>query len=253
MSDEKKRTAAVVLAGGSGTRMGNSTPKQYIDIGGYPLIYYSLKAFSDSFVDEIVLVCKEGEEDYCSSEIVERYGFSKVKIVVPGGDERYHSVYNGLKALRCVAEGDMRETCEIVFIHDGARPFITDEILTRAYESADKNTAAIVAVPSKDTVKIADQDGFTLETTQRDSVWLAQTPQVFDFYRIYDAYSRLMENEEQIMEDGIVVTDDAMVLELFTDTKVKLVMGDYRNIKITTADDLAFARYFVDMQRGQED
>ena len=109
MSDEMKRTAAVILAGGSGTRMGETTPKQYLDLGGYPLIYYSLKAFSESFVDEIVLVCKEGEEDYCSSEIVERYGFSKVKSIATGGAERFHSVYNGLKALRCMDEGEGKE------------------------------------------------------------------------------------------------------------------------------------------------
>ncbi len=245
MSDEKKRTAAIVLAGGSGTRMGGPTPKQYVQIGEYPLIYYSLKTLSDSFVDEIVLVCKEGEEDYCSAEIVERYGFSKVKSIVAGGEERYHSVYNGLKALRCVAEGDGRETCEIVFIHDGARPFLTQEILTRAYESAVRDHAAIVAVPAKDTIKMSDPDGYTQETMQRNMMWMAQTPQVFDFYMIYDAYSRLMESEEQLEEDGIVVTDDAMVLELFTEIKVKLVMGDYRNIKVTTTDDLQIARLFA--------
>ena len=245
MSDEMKRTAAVILAGGSGTRMGETTPKQYLDLGGYPLIYYSLKAFSESFVDEIVLVCKEGEEDYCSSEIVERYGFSKVKSIATGGAERFHSVYNGLKALRCMDEGEGRDVCDIVFIHDGARPFVTEEILRRAYSSALENKAAIVAVPAKDTVKMADTDGYACRTIQRDHVWQAQTPQVFDFYNIYDAYGHLMELVEENPEEGIAVTDDAMVLEMFSDIRVKLVMGDYRNIKITTADDLYLARCFV--------
>lgn len=243
MSKEKK-TAAVVLAGGRGTRMGSDTPKQYLDISGYPLIYYSLKAFSDSFVDEIVLVCSEGDEDYCTEEIVEKYGFSKVKSIVSGGRERYHSVYNGLKVLRCVAEGDMRDPCDIVFIHDGARPFVTADIIGRSYDVAVREGAAAVAVPAKDTVKMADTDGYIVETMRRDLVWMAQTPQVFDFYSIYDAYSRLIESESEILERGILITDDAMVLELFSEKKVKLVPGDYRNIKVTTPDDLEFARNY---------
>lgn len=244
--EERKKTAAVILAGGKGTRLRSSVPKQYIEIGGYPLIYYSIKAFSDSFVDEMILVCGEGEEEYCSSEIVEKYGFSKVKGIVAGGSERYHSVYNGLKALRCIAEGDMRDPCEIVFIHDGARPFVTEELLTRAYETAVKDHAAVVAVPAKDTIKVADPDGYSIETMPRDLIWLAQTPQVFDFYAIYEAYSRLIGSEEKVLEDGITVTDDAMVLEMFSDTRVRLVPGDYRNIKITTADDLVIAGCFID-------
>ena len=104
----EKKTAAIVLAGGRGTRMRADVPKQYMEVEGYPLIWYSLKAFEESFVDEVVLVCPDGDEESCSRDIVEKYGFSKVKGVVSGGLERYHSVYNGLKALRCIAEGDMR-------------------------------------------------------------------------------------------------------------------------------------------------
>ncbi len=233
-----RKTVAIILAAGKGTRMGGDTFKQYMQIGSYPMIYYSLKAFSDSFVDEIVLVCGEGEEDYCSQEIVERYGFSKVKNIVTGGEERYHSVYNGLRALRCMAEGDGAEPCDIVFIHDGARPLITEEILMRAYESVCEDHAVVVAVPAKDTIKLSDADGFCEETVRRDRAWLMQTPQVFDFYEIYDAYGKLMESEEEIVKKGIPVTDDAMVLELFSDRKVRFVMGDYRNIKITTPEDL---------------
>lgn len=241
----KKRTAAIVLAGGRGERMGTGIPKQYMMIGDYPLIYYSLKAFSDSFVDEIVLVCSEGDEDYCTNEIVERYGFSKVKTITAGGRERYHSVYNGLKALRCVAEGDMREPCDIVFIHDGARPFITEDILSRTYDAVESDHAAIVAMPAKDTVKMSDTDGFITETVRRDLVWLAQTPQAFEFYEIYDCYSKLMESESSLAERGILITDDAMVLELFSDTRVKIVPGSDRNLKVTTPEDLAFATKMV--------
>ena len=244
-----KKTAAVVLAGGRGTRMGTLTPKQYIEIGGHPLIYYSLKAFQDSFVDEIVLVCTEEDREFCASSIVEKYGFTKVKSVVAGGAERYNSVYNGLNALMCIAEGAKCEPCDIVFIHDGARPFIGEELLTRAYDIACKNHAAVVAVPVKDTVKISDESGFAKETIPRDSVWLMQTPQVFDFREIYDAYSKLIGSEADLAKKGITVTDDAMVLELFSERKVKLVMGDYRNIKVTTPEDLIIAKSYLEEKR----
>lgn len=248
----KKKTAAVILAGGRGTRMGSNTPKQYLEIGGYPLIYYSLKAFSDSFIDEIVLVCNEGERDFCTSDIVEKYGFNKVKSVVAGGNERYHSVYNGLTALRCIAEGEGSDPCDIVFIHDGARPFVTEDIIRRAYDCAVENRNAIVAVPAKDTVKLADPDGFATETMRRDLVWQVQTPQTFDFYDVYEAYSKLIRSESEILERGVLITDDAMVLELFSDTRVKLVMGDYRNIKVTTPEDMVLARCYLDLGKGEK-
>lgn len=241
----RKKTAAIILAAGKGTRIGTQTPKQFMDIGGHPLIWYSLKAFSDSFVDEIILVCAEKDREYCASEIVEKYGFSKVRSIIAGGQERYHSVYNGLTALRCIAEGDNREPCEIVFIHDGARPFVTGEIIERAYSSAVEDRAAVIAVPAKDTVKLADPDAFAIETVRRDLVWQVQTPQTFDFYEIYEAYSKLIERESKLKEEGVLITDDAMVLELFSERRVRLVMGDYRNIKVTTPDDIELAKYFL--------
>ncbi|MCR5688538.1 MAG: 2-C-methyl-D-erythritol 4-phosphate cytidylyltransferase [Lachnospiraceae bacterium] len=241
-----KRTAAVVLAGGSGKRMGGGIPKQYMDLAGRPLICHSLKAFEDSFVDDIVLVCGEDDRQYCSSEIVEKYGFSKVRCIASAGRERYHSVYNGMKALVCMWEGASAEPCDIVFIHDGARPFVNEEIIGRTFEAAVGFGAAAAAVPAKDTIKLANAAGFAVETVPRDIAWQMQTPQTFDFRRIYEAYSRLIESEEDIMKKGINVTDDTMVFELFSGRKVRLVMGDYRNIKITTPDDMAIARYITE-------
>lgn len=234
----KKKTAAIVLAGGRGTRTGRNVPKQYINVGGYPLLYYSLKTISDSFIDEIILVCGEADRDHCMNDIVEKYHFTKVKSVVVGGRERYHSVYNGLTTLRCIAEGDSTDPCGIVFIHDGARPFVSEQILTRAYEAAEEFGAAVVAMPARDTVKLADDNGFAIETLDRNSLWLMQTPQAFDFYDIYDAYSKLIAREAEFLEKGVKVTDDAMVLELFSDKKIKLVEGDARNFKVTTEEDL---------------
>ncbi len=239
------KTSAIILAGGKGTRIGGDTPKQYLNIGGYPLIYYSLKAFSDSPVDEIILVCGKGDADYCSSEIVDKYGFNKVRSIVTGGSERYHSVYNGLEAIRRISGEDNGVPCDYVFIHDGARPFVDDDIIMRAYNAAVEYGAAVVALPASDTVKVSDDNGFAAQTLPRSRVWLMQTPQVFDFDEIYDSYSRLAESEAELSDKGVVVTDDAMVLELFSDKKVRFVEGSRRNIKVTTPEDLELVNYYL--------
>ena len=242
----EKRTAAIVLAGGRGTRMGGDTPKQFMEVCGHPLIWYSLKTFEESFVDEVILVCAGGDVEYCTTEIVEKYGFSKVKSIVCGGRERYHSVYNGIKALRCVDEGDMRDPADIVMIHDGARPLVSQDVLRRVYDAAVADHAAVAAVPAKDTVKMADPEGFATETLRRDLVWLMQTPQAFDLYEVYEAYSKLIDSEDELISKGITVTDDAMVLELFSDRRVRFVEGDYRNIKVTTPEDLELVKYYIE-------
>ena len=231
------RTLAVVLSGGRGTRMGGDVPKQYMEVCGFPLIYYSLKAFQESFVDEIVLVCGQGDEEYCRKEIAEKYDFTKVRKVVAGGKERYNSVLNGLNAA---------EDFDYVFIHDGARPFITGDILRKALDETMEYGATVVAVPSKDTVKIADEDGFAKETPNRDSVWIMQTPQTFKFDEIRFAYRKLEAAESDIKKRGIAITDDAMVMELFGQRDIKFVMGSYRNIKITTPEDLIIAKAYIE-------
>ncbi len=233
---EKKKCAAVVLAGGKGKRMHTDTAKQYLLLSGKPILYYSLKVFEDSFIDEIVLVTGKGEIPYCRKELVEKYRLSKVTTVVEGGTERYHSVAAGLGALT---------DCDYVFIHDGARPFVSTEILMRAYEAVQRYGTAIAAVPAKDTVKIADKEGFVKETPDRSSVWIMQTPQVFSFPSIKKAYDILLAGEEELMDKKIQITDDAMVMETFCGCPVKLVEGSYRNIKITTPEDLSIAEAFM--------
>jgi len=233
----QKRMAAIVLAAGSGKRMGTNTPKQFLEIKGKPLLYYCLKKFEESFVDEIVLVCRKEDKDYILSELVNRYSFKKITSIVEGGRERYHSVAAGLEAV---------SDCDFVFIHDGARPFITNEIIEDAYNTVVENGSAITSVPSKDTVKLATEDGFIKSTPNRNSVYLMQTPQTFDFVAIRDCYRELIENEEEVLNAGIVVTDDAMVMEQFSDRKVRLSKGDYRNIKITTPEDLKVAEVYME-------
>ena len=227
------KTVAVVLAAGSGSRMKSDVKKQYLDIGGKPLIYYSLKAFEESPVDDIVRVVSRGDVEFVRSEIVEKFGFDKVKAIVEGGLYRYHSVRLGLMA----AEDDY----DYAFIHDGARPFLTKDIILRALDGARNYGACVVGMPVKDTIKICDEDGFAVSTPNRDRTWMIQTPQTFSFKLIKDLYMRLDREEEELIAKGVNITDDAMVVEYFTDRKVKLVEGSYNNIKITTPEDIPAA------------
>lgn len=233
----KTNTTAIVLAAGQGKRMNSNIQKQYLLINEKPVLYYSLKAFEDSFIDDVVLVVGKDEIEYCKNEIVENYGFKKVKSIVSGGKERYHSVAYGLQAINW--------SCDYVFVHDGARPFIDNEILARAYQTVKETQAAVVGMPVKDTIKISDEKGYVSQTPNRAYVWQTQTPQVFDKQIISDSYQKLLANEESMIEQGISITDDAMVVEHFTNIKVKLVEGSYKNIKITTPEDLDIAKIFL--------
>lgn len=228
---EKLNIAAIVLAGGRGKRMKSERPKQYLEIHGRPILFYSLKAFQESCVDTIVLVCGKGEVSYCKEQIVGRYGLDKVKFVVEGGAERYNSVFNGLQYVK---------DSDCVLIHDGARPFVTSEIIRDNINEVKHKKACVTAVPSKDTVKMSDESGRVAATLPRQNVWIIQTPQTFDTALIYKAYQEIMKQKD------IAVTDDAMVLEAALSVPVYFVMGDYRNIKITTPEDLKVAQLFAE-------
>lgn len=231
----KKKCAAIVLAAGQGKRMRAGVPKQYLPLNGKPVLYYSLKAFQESFVDEIILVTAEEEMEYCRTEIVERYGLNGKVSITAGGKERYHSVCHGIMAVN---------GCDYLFIHDGARPFLTLEILERAYRCVMEYDACVVGMQVKDTIRIAGEDKIAVSTPDRSCVWMMQTPQVFSFPLIKEAYRLLMKEEKSILERGIRITDDAMAVELMTGERVKLVEGSYENIKITTPEDLVTAEAF---------
>ena len=229
------KTTAIVLAAGQGKRMHSTVQKQFMILKGKPLLCYSLSCFQKSReIDEIILVTGEESIDFCKEDIVEKYGFSKVRTVVAGGRERYDSVYQGL--LAC-------QDCDYVFIHDGARPFVTEEILVRAKTAAAAHKAAVVGMPSKDTVKIADEDQMISQTPKRSLVWTIQTPQVFSYPLIRNAYEKA---RNQSMEN---ITDDAMVAELYGNIKIPLVEGSYENIKITTPEDLIVAESILEKRR----
>lgn len=232
-AEHKEKTAAIVLAGGRGRRMNSQVPKQYLPLGGKPVLFYSLKAFQDSFVDEIILVAEEGEEENCRRQILEPYGFTKVKTIAAGGAERYHSVANGIRKVS--------SDCSYIFIHDGARPFLDQKILKEALEQVRLHHACVAAMPVKDTIKIADENGFSLSTPRRDRVWLMQTPQVFEASLIRQAYEKLPCELQRLQEEGIQITDDAMVVETLMHHPVRFFRASYENMKITTPEDLLIA------------
>ena len=240
---EKKHCTAIVLSAGQGKRMGASVQKQYIELYEKPIIYYTLSVFQNSdIIDDIILVVGKGQLSYVREEIVRKYGFTKVDTIVEGGHERYASVWQGLK-VRKYDEHYQALQDGYVFIHDGARPFVDDEILRRAYETVSEHRACVAGMPSKDTIKLVDDEQFASNTPERKYVWAVQTPQVFEFSLVYEAYLRLMR------EECIQVTDDAMVVEQMLHMPVKLFEGSYENIKITTPEDLDIAKLFLSKNR----
>ena len=238
-------TAAIVVAAGSGKRMKLGGKKQFMDFRGKPLVYYPLAALEISPVQDVVLVTGKDDLTYCRTEIVDRYDLKKVRAIVPGGRERWNSVFEGLKKL---AEMGYEEN-SIVLIQDGARPFLSKEIIQRTIRDARIYGACVAAIPAKDTIKIADIAGFADRTPARSRCWQIQTPQAFSFGLIYGAYRQLMMTPEMQEE----ITDDAMVVEKASGKKVKLTRGSNFNIKITTRDDIPIADAIYEYQQNLED
>ena len=225
------RNTAIVLAAGQGKRMHSKIQKQFMELDGMPVLCYSLRCFQESpLIQDIILVTGEDALSYCKEEIVKKYGFTKVSNVIAGGKERYDSVYAGLCACK---------DCRYVLIHDGARPFITEEIIERGLEKVKETGACVVGMPSKDTIKLSDAEGYVKETPDRKCVWTIQTPQIFSYALIREAHDSIRK------KDMSKITDDAMVIEQETGVKVALAEGSYQNIKITTPEDLYIAEAFL--------
>lgn len=237
--NKAKKTVAIVLAGGKGTRMGGNVQKQYLQLQGKPLLVHALEAFECSQVDEIVIVAGNQDLEYVQKEIVETFHISKVRAVVAGGAERYHSVYEGLKAA---------DNCDIVLIHDGARPLVTNIIIDQAIKGAKEWQACVVGMPVKDTIKMIDDDQYSHNTPDRRFLWQVQTPQAFSYDLIMKAYHQMMADVK--FQEG--VTDDAMVVEQQMDKKIKLIEGSYENIKVTTPEDLIIAEAILRCRSNQE-
>lgn len=210
---------AVIVGAGHSKRMG--TDKIFLPLYGKPLLAWSVEACQNyTPITQIVIVLNENKIGFGQILVAER-GWTKVISVCLGGSQRQDSVREGLKKLK---------GCEWIIIHDGARPFLTTDLLEAGLEAAKATGAAAAAVPVKDTIKLSDKDGIVKETLQRSQLWTVQTPQIFKFDIINQAYKQTDQN----------VTDDASLVERFGG-QVKLYPGSYRNIKITTPEDLALA------------
>ncbi|MEG1458857.1 MAG: 2-C-methyl-D-erythritol 4-phosphate cytidylyltransferase [Acetivibrio sp.] len=220
------KTTAIILSGGKGKRMETNIPKQYLELDGKPILYYTIKAFEKSEVDDIIVVVGRDDIEYCKKNIIEKYDFKKVKAIIAGGKERYDSVYNGI---------NKAEDADYIFIHDGARPLIHSQEINNLKKRVQKDKACIAGMPAKDTIKIVGEENMVEKTLNRKDVWIVQTPQVFAYSLIKNAYDLMMsENKEDI-------TDDAMVLERYGTHPVTMVKTSYKNIKITTPEDIMVA------------
>lgn len=221
------KTTAIILAGGSGKRMHSSLPKQFLVVAGKPVIAHTLLAFEESNIDRIILVVGKDQENYYRENILSTYNVQKVSDIVTGGNERYLSVYHALQHT---------SKDEIVLIHDGARPCIKASQINHMIEVMERKPACIYAVPAKDTIKIAEHTGngeiVIKNTPPRDTLWHAQTPQGFWQTTIMDAYKGMFQDENPN------ITDDAMLVENYTNEEVIILPGEYSNIKVTTQDDL---------------
>ena len=225
---------AIIPAAGHGTRMNSKVKKQFLEIGGKPILVHTLEKFNNcKVIDEIILVTGENEIEFCRKQIVEKYGIFKVKKIISGGQQRQHSVFKGLK--------EIKDDKDIVLVHDAARPFIENEQIEKCILAAKQHKACVIAVKVKDTIKMVNEDGVIMQTLDRDFLWSIQTPQAFEAKILRQAH--LLARGQ-----GFIGTDDATLVEKFTDISVKVVEGKYTNIKITTPEDISFGEV-IDSKR----
>jgi len=219
-----EKNVALILAAGKGVRLGKGKEKEkaFLPLLGKPLLAWTLSVFA-SFpgIHEIIVVVPPGRKETCRKEVLSPYGFGKARIVV-GGAERQDSLQNGF--------AEIAEPCNLVVVHDGARPFLDHEVLRKALDGAEKDGASVVAVPVKDTIKIGDARGMVQKTLDRSHLWSVQTPQTYK----YDIIKRALAEAKTMDSHG---TDDASLVESIG-KPVKIVTGSYENIKITTPEDL---------------
>ncbi len=222
--------SVIIAAAGMSNRMGSKINKQFIVIDNKPILAHTIEKFEAcKYVDEIVVVSKENEVEYCRKEIVRKYGFRKVTNIIKGGKERQDSIYNGIMALN--------ERTDIVLTHDGARPFVRMESIIDGIKGALEFGACVIGVPLKDTIKVIEEENKVHHTPNRDLLWAAQTPQCFKINLLKEGY-------EYAISEGILGTDDSSLVEK-KGYPVKMIMGTYDNIKITTPEDLVVAESIV--------
>ena len=220
------QVVALILAAGLGKRMGAERKKPYLLLAGKPILSHTLGEFEEcQSIDGIVLVVEKHEIDHARTAVLDTFGCRKVIRVVAGGPKRQDSVWEGIKALK----GE----CELVMVHDGVRPFISQALLHKAVDTTRKSGATVVAVPVKDTIKVASPEKQIVKTLDRETLWAVQTPQTFN-------HDLLKRAHEKARQDGFYGTDDASLVERIG-VPVRIIDGSYENIKITTPEDLVLA------------
>lgn len=230
------KTVAIIPAGGAGKRLGLEVAKQYLLLDSLPLLVHTVRVFQiTEVVSAIVLVVPKEDVASVQKQIVEKYGLTKVMAVVAGGRERQDSVRNGLRAVP--------ETCDVVIVHDGVRPFVTREMIIRVVAATAECGAASIGVPAKDTIKETTDENIVAVTLRRHNLWQTQTPQAFG----YDILCRASAEAER---DHFYGTDDASLVERMG-VKVRMVAGSHENIKITTPEDLLIAEALMENKKKE--
>ena len=224
------KVCALIPAAGKGSRMAHSVKKPYLKLAQKPILAHTVQRFEqNSAVDAIFVIVDRTDFSECRAAVLRPYPFTKVQELVEGGETRQMSVYNGVRALSA--------DVDFVIVHDGVRPFVTDEVIFACLTAADECGAAVAAVPVKDTIKVANEDSLIVETPVRDRLWAVQTPQVFR--------KSLLEEAHQVAHARqLTATDDASLVEQLG-FPVKLVKGSYANLKITTPIDLQVAEVLI--------
>jgi 2-C-methyl-D-erythritol 4-phosphate cytidylyltransferase len=231
---------AIIPAGGQGRRMAGSRPKQFLPLGGIPLIVHTLRRFEDCpDIDSVIVVLPQAEIEVGEFQnLVAKYGLHKVLPPVAGATERQGSVYCGLKAI--ASSLALHSLTDIVAIHDAVRPFVRPEMISATVRSALTHGGAICALSATDTIKEVE-DGSIVRTLSRERIYLAQTPQTFK-------YSIILEAHRKAEKEGFIATDDAMLVENIGQ-KVVIVEGSPENIKITKPADLILAELILNKQK----
>ncbi len=265
---KERQVYAIVLAAGSGSRMQAQVKKQFMELGGEALFLHSFRTFCrHPLVDRVVLVTGHEDIPYMAELLAARASDCRSKLldIVSGGAERYHSVWHGLRRIaeaednggvpetdvpsvpaagENVGEAKAAGQPPVVLIHDGARPLLTEKMITDSVEAASEYGAAVLGMPVKDTIKLLGADNFVEATPERSRLWLVQTPQSFSFPLVYSAYRKMLAAEQKGTL-AVPVTDDAMVVETFGNARIRMIPGSYKNIKVTTPEDLPLAETFL--------
>ena len=223
---------AVVPAAGTGSRMGTAMKKQFMELEGVPILARTITTLDACpVIDAIVVVTGAEDMEQCRELLLQKHQYHTPLHILPGGATRQESVYLGLKALP--------SDCAFVLIHDGARPRVAPAILEASIQTAATWGGCVVAVPAKDTIKVADDNGFVKETPPRQRLWSVQTPQTLQYAAILHAY------EQAMAAMDLTHTDDSSIAERYGLMQIKLLQGSYSNIKITTPEDLALAQQIL--------